>query len=97
MEQKKNLCAQIPIALHNRVRAEQTESGKTLNDYITEILTSYFEGGSNMASRTLAIQISEELFERLKAHIAAESQRQGRKITQKEFVLALIEQALEEA
>ena len=74
MEQKKNLCAQIPIALHNRVRAEQTESGKSLNDYITEILTSYYEGGTNMASRTLAIQISEELFEKLKAHIAAESQ-----------------------
>lgn len=50
-----------------------------------------------MASRTLAIQISEELFEKLKAHIAAESQRQGRKITQKEFILSLFEQALEEA
>lgn len=50
-----------------------------------------------MASRTLAIQISEELFEKLKTHIAAESQRQGRKITQKEFFLSLIEQALEEA
>ena len=49
------------------------------------------------ATRTLAIQISEKLFEKLKAHIAAESQRQGRKITQKEFILSLIEQALEEA
>ena len=97
MEQTKNLCAQIPITLHTRVRQEQEKSGKTLSEYITEILTSYFEGGTNMASRTLAIQISEELFEKLKAHIAAESQRQGRKITQKEFILSLIEQALEEA
>ena len=97
MEQTKNLCAQIPITLHTRVRQEQEKSGKTLSEYITEILTSYYEGGSNMASRTLAIQISEELFEKLKAHIAAESQRQGRKITQKEFILSLIEQALEEA
>ena len=97
MEQTKNLCAQIPITLHTRVRQEQEESGKTLSEYITEILTSYFEGGTNMASRTLAIQISEELFEKFKAHIAAESQRQGRKITQKEFILSLIEQALEEA
>lgn len=97
MEQTKNLCAQIPITLHTRVRQEQEESGKTLSEYITEILTSYYEGGSNMTSRTLAIQISEELFEKLKAHIAAESQQQGRKITQKEFILSLIEQALEEA
>ena len=97
MEQTKNLCAQIPITLHTHVRQEQEKSGKTLSEYITEILTSYFEGGTNMASRTLAIQISEELFEKLKAHIAAESQRQGRKITQKEFILSLIEQALEEA
>lgn len=97
MEQTKNLCAQIPITLHTRVRQEQEKSGKTLSEYITEILTSYFEGGNSMASRTLAIQISEELFEKLKTHIAAESQRQGRKITQKEFILSLIEQALEEA
>ena len=73
MEQTKNLCAQIPITLHTRVRQEQEKSGKTLSEYITEILTSYFEGGTNMASRTLAIQISEELFEKFKAHIAAES------------------------
>ena len=48
MEQKKNLCAQIPITLHTRVRQEQEESGKTLSEYITEILTSYYEGGSNI-------------------------------------------------
>ena len=99
MEQTKNLCAQIPITLHTRVRQEQEESGKTLSEYITEVLTDYYEGGHNTmaATRTLAIQISEKLFEKLKAHIAAESQRQGRKITQKEFILSLIEQALEEA
>ena len=97
MEERKNLCAQIPITLHSRVRQEQVESGKTLSEYITEVLTAYYEGGNSMASRTLAIQISEELFEKLKAHISAECQRQGRKITQKEFILSLIEQALEEA
>jgi hypothetical protein len=48
-----------------------------------------------MTTRTLAVQISEELFQRLKAHLAQESERTGRKITQKEFLLALIEQALE--
>ena len=43
----------------------------------------------------LAFQISEELDQRLKNFIAAEKKR-GRKISQKEFVIGLIEQALAE-
>lgn len=96
MEQTKNLCAQIPVSLHARVREEQAKSEKSLSEYITEILTQYYEGGSNMTGiRTLAVQISEELFQKLKTHLAAESERQGRKISQKEFLLNLIQQALE--
>ena len=45
MEERKNLCAQIPISLHNKVRQEQQESCKSLSDYITEVLTEYYEGG----------------------------------------------------
>ena len=96
MEQTKNLCAQIPISLHTRIREEQNKAEQSLSEYITEILTQYFEGGSSMAgTRTLAVQISEELFQKLKTHLAAESERQGRKISQKEFLLGLIQQALE--
>lgn len=96
MEQTKNLCAQISVSLHARVREEQAKSEKSLSEYITEILTQYYEGGSNMTgTRTLAVQISEELFQKLKTHLAAESERQGRKISQKEFLLNLIQQALE--
>ena len=95
MEQTKNLCAQIPLSLHQRIREEQSRAEKSLSEYITEILTQYYEGGNIMAgTRTLAVQISEELFQKLKAHLAAESERQGRKISQKEFLLGLIEQAL---
>ena len=43
----------------------------------------------------MAFQISEELDQRLKNFIAAEKKR-GRKISQKEFVIGLIEQALAE-
>lgn len=45
------------------------------------------------ATKTLAFQITEELDQRLKNFIAAEKKR-GRKISQKEFVIGLIEQAL---
>lgn len=48
-------------------------------------------------TRTMAFQISEELFQRLKRHLERESARTGRKVTQREFVLGLIEQALEDA
>ena len=45
------------------------------------------------ATKTLAFQITEDLDQRLKNFIAAEKKR-GRKISQKEFVIGLIEQAL---
>ena len=40
MEEKKNLCAPIPLSLHQRLRAEQEQRGQTLADYITDILLS---------------------------------------------------------
>ena len=37
------------------------------------------------------------MFQRLKRHLEQESQRTGKKVSQKEFVLGLIQQALDEA
>ncbi|EHO29382.1 hypothetical protein HMPREF0995_04177 [Lachnospiraceae bacterium 7_1_58FAA] len=45
----------------------------------------------------MAFQIPEELFQRIKQHLERESARSGRKVTQREFVLSLIEEALEQA
>ena len=52
---------------------------------------------TNTTTRTMAFQIPEELFQRIKAHLERESARTGRKLTQREFVLGLVEQALDEA
>ena len=49
---------------------------------------------TNNGSKTMAFQIPEELFQRIKAHLDRESLRLGRKYTQREFVLGLIEEAL---
>ena len=49
------------------------------------------------STRTMAFQIPEELFQRIKTHLERETQRTGRKYTQREFVLGLIEEALNEA
>lgn len=48
-------------------------------------------------TRTMAFQIDEDLFQRIKDYLARESERQGRKVTQREFVLGLIEDALRQA
>ena len=97
---QKNLCAMIPVELHERVRVEQEQAGLTLSAYITELLTTYYEKGSEKSMegmRTMAFQILEEMFQRLKKHLERESARTGKKVSQKEFVLGLIHQVLDEA
>ena len=94
MEQRKNLCAQVPPSLHTQVTEAREALGQTTSEYITNLLTEYFEmkkngGKETMATstRTMAFQISEDLFQRIKAHLERETARTGRKLTQREFVL----------
>ena len=92
MEGKKNLCAVIPAELHVRIMAEKEEMKlSTLAEYVERIFTEHFEGGqiSMKAERTLAVQIPAELFERLKEYLAA------RNLKQKQFLIQLIENALD--
>ena len=105
MEQKKNLCAQILLSLHEQVSEAREAAGQTTSEYVTNLLIEYFNlkknGGNqimaNNNTRTMAFQIPEDLFQRIKAHLERETQRTGRKYTQREFVLGLIEEALNEA
>ena len=105
MEETKNLCAQIPLELHAKVCEMKEKLGLTTSQYITNLLRTYFvichqesKGGATMEnSRTMAFQIPEELFQRIKQHLERESNRLGRKVTQREFVLGLIEEALSKA
>ena len=106
MPNTKNLCAPIPLELFARVCEGREKAGLTNSAYITQVLTEYYEwkenGGKLMAqengkTRTLAFQISEELFQRIKAHLERETARTGKKFTQRDFVIGLIEAALAEA
>lgn len=102
MAATKNLCAQIDLALHTKVCEERERAGQTTSQYITQLLREYYEmkengGKSDMANkgnRTMAFQIPEELFQRIKRHLERKSDRLGRRVTQREFVLNLIEEAL---
>ena len=100
MEATKNLCAQIPESLHAKVRTEQEQSGKTLSQYVTELITQYYqqkEGKKMDGTRTMAFQIPEDLFQRIKRYLDSETERTGKKLSQREFVLGLIQQALDSA
>ena len=105
MATTKNLCAQIPIDLHERVSEERERLGQTTSEYITNLIQEYYDmienqkGGIQMTEkgRTMAFQIPEELFQRVKRHLERETLRTGRKLTQREFVLDLITKALDEA
>ena len=105
MPATKNLCAQVPIDLHQKISEAREQAGLTTAQYITNLLTEYFEmkenGGNeimtNGKTRTLAFQIDEEFFQRIKTHLERETARTGHKLTQREFVLGLIVEALDEA
>lgn len=92
-EEKRNLCAQVPISLHSRVRQEQEKSGQTLSEYMTQLITEFYhmkenQGNMNTETRTVAFQVPPELFEEFKAYL------QRNHIKQKEFFLACIQRAL---
>lgn len=97
MEATRNLCAQIPVSLHAKVLEEKTALGQSLSEYVTQILKEHFEGGqtSMTSTKTLAFQIPEELDLRIKNYLAAEKERTGKKLSQKDFVVGLIVQALD--
>ena len=98
-----NLCAQIPGSLMARIREEQEKAGLPRGEYITQILTTYYENQNRKGdktmnfTKTLAFQIPEELFNRIKDHLDREKERTGKRLIQRDFVIGLIEQALEEA
>lgn len=92
MAEKKNLCAPISVGLHSKVREEQERLGQTLGQYVEQVLREHFEGGSRKMAdkgRTMAFQVSEEFFQRIKAYLAAHPG-----LNQKEFIIGLVEDAL---
>ena len=93
MAGKKNLCAMIPEELHAKVLQEKDELGKTLGEYIEQLLNEHFENGgmkSMKETKTIAFQISLELNERLRKHLAKTDQKLNH------FMRSLIEEALQD-
>ena len=94
------LTVSIPDDLHQKIREELEKQGITTSQFIEQAVTNFFEnpkGENNMATRTLAFQVSEELFQRVKAYLARYEGIHHRRLSQKEFVIGLIEAELDEA
>lgn len=94
------LTVTIPDNLHQQIRDELERQGITTAQFIEQAVTTFFEkskGVSNMATRTLAFQVSEELLQRIKTFLARYEQIYHRKLSQKEFLVNLIERELDEA
>ncbi len=93
MAEMKNLCGKIPVELHIKVRQEIEEREISTQQFIQQVIEEHFtekRGQVSMAVRTLAVQVSEELFARFKAAVA----KKGCK--QKDFLIGIIEKAIEE-
>ena len=96
MDETRGITVKIDAALHAGAKADQEARGMTMSQYITMVLEEHFtekKGIENMNgnTRTMAFQVDEALFQRIKAHL----HRTG--LSQKNFVIGLIEQALTEA
>ena len=89
----KNICGKIPVELHEKVKLEVEELGISIPKYLEMVIEEHMTRKgekANMADlRTVAVQVTEDLFSRLKAVLA----RNGMK--QKDFLIGLIEDAIE--
>ena len=95
MAEMKNICGKIPVELHEKVRAEIEEKETSTQIFIRQVIEEHFnrlegKGEESMEKRTLAVQVTEELFQRVKWVVAKEG------IKQKEFIIRIIEKAVEE-
>ena len=90
----KNICGKIPVELHEKLKLEVEELGISIPKYlemvIEEHMTRKGEKTDLANSRTVAVQVTEDLFSRLKAVLAKNGMKQ------KDFLIGLIEAALEE-
>ena len=95
MAEMKNICGKIPVELHEKVRAEIEEKETSTQIFIRQVIEEHFnrlegKGEESMEKRTLAVQVTEELFQRVKWAVTKEGMKQ------KDFIIRIIEKAVEE-
>ncbi len=93
-EEKKGITVKVDAALHAEVRQYLESHGMTMAEFVTLALQDELHPKFKMkedagSMRTLAFQVSDDLFRRIKEYL------QRNNMTQKEFIIGLIETELE--
>lgn len=91
MEELKNICGKIPLELHEKVREEIERTKSNTQIFVHMVIEEHFmkKGAVSMTEeRTVAVQVSEELFGRLKVILARN------KWKQKAFLIPILEKAV---
>lgn len=95
-EGKKGLTVQLPLDLHAEVKQYVESNNMTMAEFVIQALNDELhpkyqeKEENNMANmRTLAVQVPEDLFQRIKDYLRRNN------MTQKEFVIGLIESEIE--
>ena len=92
--EKKGITVKVDAELHAEVRQYLEENGLTMAEFVAkslrdELHPKFTEEKSMGNMRTLAFQVPEELFRKIKDYL------QRKNLTQKEFVIGLIENEIE--
>ncbi len=92
--EKKGVTVKIDAELHSQIHDYIEEHGMTMAEFITlaadnELHYKMKEGTTMANTRTIALQVSEELFQKIKDYL------QRNNMTQKEFLTGLIEDEIE--
>lgn len=95
-DEKKGITVKVDAALHAEVKQYLESRGMTMADFVTLALTDELHPKVQMKEekemgnmRTLAFQVPEDLFQRIKGYL------QRNNMTQKDFVIGLIERELD--
>ena len=93
-EEKKGITVKVDAALHAEVRQYLESHGMTMAEFVTLALQDELHPKIQMkedagSMRTLAFQVPDDLFKRIKEYL------QRNNMTQKEFIIGLIETELE--
>lgn len=92
--EKKGITVKVDAELHAEIRQYLEENGLTMAEFVAkslrdELHPKFAEEKSMENMRTLAFQVPEELFRKIKDYL------QRNNLTQKEFVIGLIENEIE--
>ncbi len=93
--EKKGITVKVDAELHAEVRQYLEENGLTMAEFVAkslrdELHPKFVEDKTMGNMRTLAFQVPEELFRKIKDYL------QRNNLTQKEFVIGLIENEIEQ-